>query len=118
MKPGIKSGKQKLKTGDRNRVKKKKLSLNVEKVQGDIALKKSRILVVKSDTEINNEDKKENRILINVLDILLEVKSNLFSNRKFAEAIQERFQNSSVLQSVVSVDAIESLNEEISRQVL
>ncbi|XP_033230283.1 uncharacterized protein LOC117181565 isoform X2 [Belonocnema kinseyi] len=112
---GIKSGKQKSKTGDRTRVKKKKLSLNVEKVQGDTALKKSRVLAVKSDTEINKEEKKDKRILMNILDILLEVKSNLFSNRKFADALQERFQNSSLLQSVVSLDAIESLSEEISR---
>ena len=129
VKSGIKRSKLKLKTGDRNKIKKKrKLSLNVEKVQGDIELKKSRVLVVKSDTKIISEDlkngidserqKKRQNILTDVLNILLEVESNLFSNRKLAESIQERFQSCSVLQTVVSIEAIESLNKTITRYFL
>ena len=131
IKLGIKRRRLKLKTAGRNKILKKKgLPLNVELVQGDNELKKNRILTIKSNGNLNSEgleektntEKKQkimqNKILTDVLDILVEVESNLILNKKLAESIQERYQNSSVLQIVVSVHSIKLLSEGITRYFL
>lgn len=67
---------------------------------------------IKSDKEREVNEKK---IFMNVIDILIGVKSILFENRKLVESIQEHFQNCSIFHTIISDDALTLLNEGISR---